>query len=294
MIPTDSQSLRQFRTVVGGAVDILIGRALPQPGAIAVKQRRDTDRGSFRLSTLLLRNAAEGQELPTLVFEPKSWNKHVVIWISKVGKQSLLDVDGSPCKPVRRLMDAGVAVLGVDLLGQGGFSTDGKPRTVARLNKSGADNWTTYAGFTFGYNYPLFAQRVHDVLSMVSFARNTLGARKVDLVGIGGAGHWVLAARAQAREAIDRAAADTAGFRFANLAAIDDPDFLPGGAKYLDLPGIAALSAPLPLWLAGESTMPSAVAKAYDAGGAPQSLTRFSGEASQQEASATDWLLQGR
>ena len=93
---------------------------------------------------------------------------------------------------------------------------------------------------------------MHDVLSAVSFARNALGAKKVHLVGLGGAGHWVLAARAQAGAAIDRAAADTAGFRFAGLTAIDDPDFLPGGAKYLDLPGIAALSAPLPLWLAGE------------------------------------------
>ena len=102
----------------------------------------------------------------------------------------------------------------------------------------------------------------------------------VHLVGLGGAGHGVLAARAQAREGIDRAAADTAGFRFARLTAIDDPDFLPGGAKYLDLPGIAALSAPQPLWLAGEPTTSLVVSAAYEAAGAPLNLVGFSGEAS--------------
>ena len=290
-MPKDGASLARYREVVGGAVDILIGRGLPAPGAIVVKQRQDTDRGTFRLSNMLLRHAAEGEELPAIVLKPKSWNKQLVIWISKEGKRSLLDGQGKPREPVGRLLAAGMAVVGVDLLGQGDFSIDGKPWAKARLNKSGRGAWTAYAGYTFGYNYPLFAQRVHDVLSVVSFARNTLGAAKVHLVGLDGAGHWVLAARAQARETVDRAAADTAGFCFAQLTAIDDPDFLPGGAKYLDLPGIAALSAPLPLWLAGET--PAAlpvVSAAYEAAQAPLNLVRFSGGASQQEP-ALEWLL---
>ena len=188
---------------------------MPGPGAIVVKQRQDMDRETFRLSTMLLRHGAEGEELPAIVLEPKSWNKQAVIWISKEGKQSLLDAEGNPRGPVRRLLAAGMAVVGIDLLGQGEFSIDGKPPAKARLNRSGGSKRAAYAGYTFGYNYPIFAQRVHDVLSAVSFARNTLGAAKVHLVGLGGAGHWVLAARAQAREAIGRAAADTAGFRFA-------------------------------------------------------------------------------
>ena len=94
------------------------------------------------------------------------------------------------------------------------------------------------------------------------------------MVGLGGAGHWVAAARAIAGSAIDLAAIDTAGFRFANLTAIDDPDFLPGGAKYDDLPGIIALSAPGPLWLAGESDSAlSLISAAYRAAGQPENLT---------------------
>jgi hypothetical protein len=62
----------------------------------------------------------------------------------------------------------------------------------------------------------------------------------------------VAAARAQAGGAIDLAAIDTAGFRFGRIPDIRDVDFLPGGAKYGDLPGIISLHAPGKLWLAGE------------------------------------------
>ena len=41
-------------------------------------------------------------------------------------------------------------------------------------------------------------------------------------------------------------AIDTAGFRFADVTDIHSPDFLPGGAKYGDLPGMLSLSAPIP------------------------------------------------
>ena len=162
----------------------------------------------------------------------------------------------------------------------------------ARFNTGNRNSCAKYAGYTYGYNYPLFAQRVHDILSAVSFVRHNLGARRVYLVGLGGAGHWVLAARAQAGTAIDRAVADTDGFRFAKLTALDDPDFLPGGAKYLDLPGIAALSAPQPLWLGGEGTeMPPVVAAAYRASGATDALASSVATASEQEAAALHWLL---
>ena len=125
---------------------------------------------------------------------------------------------------------------------------------ISRRYAQFKENTPHYAGYTFGYNRSLFAQRVHDLLSLVAYAGSGKpAAERVDMVGLGGAGHWVAAARAVAGKAIDRAAIDTAGFRFANLKAIDDPDFLPGGAKYDDLPGMIALSAPCPLWLAGES-----------------------------------------
>ena len=90
--------------------------------------------------------------------------------------------------------------------------------------------------------------------------------------------------------AIDRAAVDTGGFRFGKLLDYRDPQFLPGGAKYLDVPGFLALSAPHPLWLAGEPNE-TLVTQAYATTGASPQLTAFTGAAGEKESAALSWLL---
>ena len=78
---------------------------------------------------------------------------------------------------------------------------------------------------------------------------------------------------AQAGAAVVLAVIDTAGFRFAKLTEVDDPDFLPGGAKYFDLPGMLALSAPHALRVDGEGPeLPDVVRAAYRAAGAEKNL----------------------
>jgi len=298
LLPKDKQSLARYREIVGGAVDAMIGRGLPEPGTIQAANLHQQELGEWRTATFLIRHTAAGEELPAVRLEPKSWNKRVVIWIDKMGKQSLFDDGGMPKPAVRKLLAAGVAVVGVDLFGQGEFTADGKPLAEARLN--GEDKQQTYAAYTFGYNHPMFSQRVHDVLSTIALMRSgETPAEKVDLVGLAGAGHWVAAARAVASSAVDRAVVDTDGFRFAKLTAVYDPDFLPGGAKYGDLPGMIALSAPHPLWLAGETaetapgTAPQewSVAAAYQAAGQSDNLTVFAGKEQDKPSAAVEWLL---
>jgi dienelactone hydrolase len=285
--PHDRQGLARYREIVGGAVDVIIGRGLAEPGAIGAADLQEQDLGEWRLAKFLIRHTAAGEELPAIRLQPKSWNKRAVIWIDKMGKQSLFDAQGMPKPPVRKLLEAGTVVVGVDLFGQGEFTADGKPAPRARLVNN------EYAGYTFGYNHPVFSQRVHDVLSTIALLKGgQTPAERVYLVGLAGAGHWVAAARAQAGAAVDRAVIDTAGFRFVQLTAIDDPDFLPGGAKYGDLPGMIALSAPHPLWLAGEGPQPPpVVAAAYKASGQPDNLTVFSGEKPDRQSAAIEWLL---
>ena len=113
----------------------------------------------------------------------------------------------------------------------------------------------------------------------------------VEVAGFGDTGPIVAAARAIAGEAIDRAVIATGGFRFARLRDYRHPQFLPGGAKYLDLPGMLALGAPHPLWLAGEGSEPDLISAAYQATGRLKQLTCFSGAASQNETAAIEWLL---
>ena len=295
LVPTDADSLARYRQIVGAAVDVMIGRRLEDVRIEIVGKTPPEDHGDYLLVRWLVRNTAAGEELPTVVMMPKqSSRREAVIWIDPIGKQGLFDESGEPKAAVRKLLAAGKSVVGVDLFGQGEFTADGEPIQKARLvTDSGRDNWAGYAGYTFGYNHSLFSKRVHDILTMIALVKHGgHAAEKVHLIGLAGAGPWVAAALAQAPDAVDRVVVDTAGFRFADVAAFDDPDFLPGGAKYLDLPGILALAAPGELWLAGEGAeAPPVVAAAYRAAGQTDQLTVFDQEASKKQAAAVDWIL---
>lgn len=288
LVPKDTSSLAKYREVVGGAVDVLIGHNLTDIGTPEFDKTAEQDRGDYLLFVGVLRNPLHGQELPALFLEPKNWNRRVVIWISESGKAGLLGDDGSPQPEIARLLAGGNALASVDLLGQGEFLAAGQ----APLKNRRVKNPREFAGFTYGYNHTLFADRVHDVLALVSFVKNN--ERKpehVDLVGLGGAGRWVAAAAAQAGDAIDRVAVDTAGFRFRNLKTFDDADFLPGSVKYGDLPAFIALIAPHPLWLVGEKAAPTPVGEAYAAAGKADRATVHTGDKKEAAAKAVEWLL---
>ena len=56
------------------------------------------------------------------------------------------------------------------------------------------------------------------------------------------------------------------------MTSLEDAGFLPGGAKYGDLPALLTLAAPQPLWLAGETPESIALLKdAYRAAGGAES-----------------------
>jgi hypothetical protein len=238
------------RKIVSGAVDVLIGRNLSEVGAVDWDMKEKNDRGNYIEMSGLLRNTTHGEELPTIFFYPKQWNKQTVVWVDEAGKAGLFDSESSKPKPgIQKLLDAGATVVGVDLLYQGEFLADGKPVTQTRRVK----NPREAAAFTFGYNHSLFAERVHDILTVVKFIKDSERKTELlDVVGLSGAGPWVAAARAQAQGAIDRAVIDTGGFRFGKLLEIHDVNFLPGGAKYGDLPGLLALGQPEKLLVGGE------------------------------------------
>ncbi|CAN5686878.1 hypothetical protein BH11VER1_BH11VER1_33520 [soil metagenome] len=282
------QSLRTSATTPEGlhkvlrpAVEVLIGRTYANAGDASWDLVDKQDRGDYLEMSGTLTNKTYGEELSVKWLYPKKGNDRAVVWLDEAGKASLYNADGTLKPAVLKLVQSGATVLGADLLFQGGEPVK-QTRVVA--------NKREFAGYTFGYNHSLFAQRTHDVLTLVNFLRNgKVGShqnpKSIAVAGWNSMGPVALAARALAGEVVDRAAADTHGFRFGKLLDYRHPMFLPGGAKYLDLPGMIALNAPHPLWLAGEGKAPEGFGVKYN------ELTPFTGDEAGKESDAVSWLL---
>jgi dienelactone hydrolase len=237
--PKRPESLKEFARVVGGAWDTLIGRKLPQPGAVQFKLAARQDKDAYSVERGVIEYPANEEQVPAVFLTPKSPRNRVTIWLDERGKAALFDDAGEPAAPIKTLLDAGVTVVGVDLLYQGDFLT--VPSAPSRMALKHPRN---YAGFTYGYNYPLFVLRVHDVLSTIAAVRDRkAGDGRICLAGLGSAGAWASAAAAQAGDALDRVAVDTK-FRFENVKDLGDPNLLPGAVKYGDVDALLALAKP--------------------------------------------------
>jgi hypothetical protein len=292
LAPKDAASLAKWREVVGGAVESIVGGDLPAKGDLAITQEQTTDLGNSKRYLGLLQINSRREQLPAVLFQPKNWNGRAVIWLSEQGKSALFGDDGSPTSDVKRLLDSGIAVFGLDLLNQGEFLPQGEPAEKNRPVK----NPREFAGYTYGYNYALLAQRAHDVLSIVSFVKNNSQQPKsVELIALDGTAPIAAAALARCGGAVNRAAIHTGGFRFGKLTDYLDANFLPGGAKYGDLPGLLSLAAPAKLWLAGETAESVALAKkVYAASGAGDAIAFDASKPDEAKRAAIEWLIKAQ
>jgi dienelactone hydrolase len=269
------------------AIETLVGRAFSAAGKVTWTPGPKNDRDTHIELQGALQNTSYNENIAVRWLYPKQWNGHAVVWLGDGGTRSLHDMDGSLKPAVRQLLNAGVLVLSADL-----FSPDADPdaptRTVA--------NPREFAGYTFGYNHSLFAQRTHDVISLLAFLGNSsVGGHpkpsSISLVAWGSAGPVAAAARAVAGAAVSRAAIDTSGFRFGSLLDFRHPQFLPGGAKYLDLPGLLASASPSPLWLAGEGDATGIVRDSHTGPEAGKQLHTYTGKPEEAQSEAVRWLL---
>jgi hypothetical protein len=284
--PKDAASLAKWREVVGGAAESLLGRSLPAAKELEFEKTEETEMEGYLRFAGLLKNKQRGEEVPIAFLHPRNWNGRVVLWLSEQGKAALFAADGAPAADIKRLMDAGISVAGVDLLFQGELNNG---QTAAK-NRS-VKNQREFAGYTYGYNHALLAQRAHDVLTAISFIKhNDQEAQSVELVALDGTAPIAAVALSQSGSVVNRAVLDTRGFRFGKLTDYLDASFLPGGAKYGDLPGFLSLAAPAKLWLAGETEESAAIVKqAYTASGNADAIAI--GKPDDTKAAALAYLL---
>ena len=199
-----------------------------------------TERSEFSVMTGTLRNLANEELNGVIRLEPTKRSGRTVLWLDARGKVAIFADGGKPNAEVARLLDAGCLVLGIDLFQQ----DEPTNRTVANPREAPA--------YTYGYNRALFAQRVHDVLGALHFARASEPKNTLTIFATGGTGPLTAAALAVEPTAADAAVIDTGGFRFENVADWRDANFLPAAAKYGDLPGLLTLVTPRPVFVIGE------------------------------------------
>jgi len=285
LAPKDAASLAEYRRVIGGGWDVLIGRNLKTTGDAEVEHAAETQRSGYREATGWIRNKTHDEAVPTLFLLPENWNRRAVLWLTDVGKAGLLDAGGTPIPAVARLVQAGYAVGGLDLLYQGEFLVDGRPLAETRR----VNNNREFLGYTVGYNHPLFSQRVHDVLSLlVAAQRHKNPPEAIGIVGLGQAGVIAAAAAVQAGDLVKRLAIHTGGFQFGAITNVRDPMLLPGAVRFGDVGGLLALRAPQPLWL-GESVAPLTAAAFRT--GSPGALATATVTLEQAGMGAATWIV---
>jgi dienelactone hydrolase len=253
--PKRPESLKEFERVIGGAWDTLIGRELPEPDTVKVMPGQREPKDGYTILRGLISNGRASETVPLTAIVPTEPTDKTVIWLDERGKQALFGADGQPTPAVRKLLEAHIPVIGVDLLYQGDFlaATDADSRLAVKHPRN-------YAGFTYGYNYPLFVQRVHDVLSTIAAVRDRRGANaNIHLVGFGPASAWAAAAAAQSGENVHGLVVDTS-FRFTDVEQLNSPHMLPGAVKYGDVDALLALARPQSLVLFGTKSAGTAEA----------------------------------
>src|SRR5262245_2545551 len=298
--PKDAKSLEEFRRVVGSAVRAMIGEELPKPGTLEVrlgpKEVKLPDGVTMHLAAL--GRKGEGDMVPVAGLFKKDRKAGAVVWVHPDGKASLFE-NGKLRSEVSAQLDKGYAVVSLDafLTGElkgpvrGNEATDNRPKKEAvwdgtppyPVNKG-------FAGYTYGYNRPVFANRVHDILTAIGFARDMLKAKTIHIVGWEGAGPWVAAARANSGDVIARTVIDMNQFRFENIKDVTDENLLHGAVKYGGVPAFLALCAPGEVFAHNHAgTHSGQLSKsAYDAAGAGDKLKRQPERAKAEEV--ITWL----
>lgn len=277
LVPTDAAKLAEFRRVIGPALGVMIHDSLPAADEVEATEVGTKEEHDGRMARrFLLTRKGSNEAIPAYGVRGPDRDGTVVIWIHPMGKASLF-ADGKLVPEAQAILDRKSAILAVDVFGTGELAA--KPPVNDK-----------YAGFTFGYNRPLVAERVHDILTAIAVAKGHPQVRTIHLIGWESAGPWVVMARALAGDAVTRTAADLDGFRFENVKK-NDPMMLPGAVKYGGLAAFAALCAPGELLLhnhRGTGTGRLAP-EAYRAAGAEGKLSRE--EVKLTRAKVVEWAL---
>ncbi|HEY2574124.1 MAG TPA: acetylxylan esterase [Verrucomicrobiaceae bacterium] len=226
------------RGVLESALRVMVGcKAIPK-GASAFALGTKDEKGDH----LVMRGVTNCEDRAvdgTFVY-PRNWNNAAVLWLSLKGEESIINPHGELSPAAGKLLQEGYAIACPKLYLQGATKN---PNVYANRKRKVDGTFEGFAGYQYGYNPSLFAERVCDALAMIAMIRDNEKHRtdRIVVAGVEGAGAIAAAAAALSEGAVSQVVADLEGFNFAGLNSAWDVNFLPGAVKYGDVPGILSL-----------------------------------------------------
>jgi dienelactone hydrolase len=277
LFPKDAAALGEFKKVVGVALREMVGRFPTKEQVTAYGQPKESKFGDYTVHRAIFGHKDEGDRIPSIGLVPKDYAGTIVIWAHPQGKASLFE-NGQVAPAVKALLGQKIAVMAPDVLMTG--EQTGSARAIDKR----------YAGYTFGYNRPLIAEQVRDVVTAVALAKYFVNAERVYIIGWDKMGPAAIMARAVCGPLVARCAADMAHSRFDTIERTDDPRLLPGALKYGGLAAFAALNAPGEIYSHNHAGTSSGkiMKAAYDAAGAANRSKRQPQQATPEQV--VEWL----
>jgi dienelactone hydrolase len=262
LMPKDATGLDRYRQVVGSALRHLMATSLPSPERAFAHKLGEVTRPGYRMEKLLIGRKDAHEQVPALAFVPEHATGAATVVVLPQGKSGILMPDDAPGPMLTGLLHKGQTVVAIDVLMTGELASDKHPAADPELE------------FFAGYNRTILANRVHDILTAVGYARTREGVRSVNLIGTGKAGVWCMLARATAPESIAKAAADADRFEFDSVRAITDENYLPSTLHFGGLWSLASLGAPGELFVYNtpKAERPQWLLRTYGAAGALEKL----------------------
>jgi dienelactone hydrolase len=279
LTPKDAEGLKEYKRVLGTALRAMVNSEMPKEIAIRVEPVKGMLDGLTTYRAAIGRTNEDDSVPGCGVTGEKYTGEKAVVWLHPQGKAGLFP-GGKALPAVKSLTDAGYGVLAPDLLGVG-----------ENVFPKGWQVDKGFAGFTYGYNRTLLANRVHDALTLIAFAQTLLKVKTIRVVGWDEFGVVAVLAKALAGDAVTKTAADLNQFSFESIEKTDDPMMLPGAVKYGGLGAFLALCAPGEVLVHNhKGTDTGKISRAaYDAAGAANKLTRSAEKL--DAAKVVEWLI---
>lgn len=216
----------KYRAVVREALKVMLHEQTPAAAIVVPGSERTLRGDEFIIHQRVLSRPGEDTAVPVLeLSQLDAPSARILIWNDANGMASLFEADGRSLTATTKLLLQHYTIFAPDVLGIG---QSRPPNATTQPTVKGE---RSYAGYRFGYNRTLLANRAHDLLTVIAYAKSRR-PRSISLLGAGRAGVWTLLAHALTTDDNQFAAIDLGGFDFDQVTTTDDPMLLPGALKY--------------------------------------------------------------